>query len=81
MKKINIERPKPDDADYLKDIEPVICYNPINLQNFKPGLMNTEIISIPIPTLLIKMCYVTVFDIIPMKHECLFKGHLGSKNI
>ena len=34
MKKINIERPKPDDADYLKDIEPVICYNPINLQNF-----------------------------------------------
>ena len=29
MKKINIERPKPDDADYLKDIEPVICYNPI----------------------------------------------------
>ena len=34
MKKINIERPKPDDADYLKDIEPVICYNPVNLQNF-----------------------------------------------
>tara|TARA_B110000093_G_scaffold175948_1_gene210904 strand:+ start:82 stop:957 length:876 start_codon:yes stop_codon:yes gene_type:complete len=34
MKKINLDRARPQDADKLQAVEPVICYNPSTLENY-----------------------------------------------
>ena len=34
MKKINLDRARPQDADKLRAVEPVICYNPSTLENY-----------------------------------------------
>jgi len=34
MKKINLDRARPQDADELQAVEPVICYNPSTLENY-----------------------------------------------
>jgi len=34
MKRINLDRARPQDADKLQAVEPVICYNPSTLENY-----------------------------------------------
>jgi hypothetical protein len=34
MKKINLDRARPQDADKLQAVKPVICYNPSTLENY-----------------------------------------------